>query len=91
VEEIIFEVLDLNSGITIELPAEAEVPETSVPLPEGATLQSAFAGTLVYGVSGATLDDVVAFYDEALPQNGFTVTQRAVMAGRWYSVPDCDW
>lgn len=82
VEEILFEVQAVNTGITIEPPSEAEVPETSVPLPEGATLQSAFAGTLVYGVPGATLDDVVAFYDEALPQNGFTVIQRAIMAGQ---------
>ena len=82
VEEIVFEVQSINTGITIEPPADAAATTLDIPLPEGATLQSMFAGTYVYVVPGATLDDVVAFYDEALPQNGFTITQRVVMSGQ---------
>ncbi len=82
IEEVLFEVLSVNSGLTIEPPAAATLPQDDVPLPEGATLQSAFAGTRVYNVPGATLDDVAAFYDEVLPQQGFTVTQRLMMGAQ---------
>lgn len=71
-QELAYNVEGINLGLTIE-PPTAPSPSAEVPLPDGATPTLSTAGMTVVTVSGVTVDQVVAFYQQALPANGFTV------------------
>ena len=72
-----FELQDVNSDITIELPAEAAAGATlagfegDFPMPDGASIQAASANFTIIE-SDAPIDEVVAFYEEALAALGWT-------------------
>lgn len=80
-QEITYELEGINLGITIE-PPEMPAVQSTVPVPEGATLSASMAGMKTYAVSGMSVDDVVAFYVEALPASGFTVTSSFTQPGQ---------
>lgn len=75
--EMSFELQDVNSDITIELPEEAAAGATlagfdgAFPMPEGASIQAASANFTIIQ-SDAPIDEVVAFYEEALAALGWT-------------------
>jgi len=75
-----YDVEGVNLGITI-VPPQVETPAADVPLPEGATHKETLFGIVTYVVSGMTVDEVVAFFQEALPANGFTVGMSTVQPG----------
>ncbi len=79
-EEFSYQIEGINLGITIEAPASIEVEE-DVPLPEGAVRTGLIMGMRTYKVTGMSVDDVVAFYEEALPANGFTVDSKFTQPG----------
>jgi len=85
VEALSFELMGINLGIRIEPPeAEAEEP---VPLPPGAAPVGGLGGMRAYQIPNMTVEAVVAFYEEALPRNGFTIEQRLGAAeGQMFTV-----
>lgn len=74
IEKFTFELEGVNLGITIEPPTTEEVEEP-VPVPPGAVRTGVFGPTRTYQVADMTLQEVVAFYQDALPANGFTIEQ----------------
>ncbi|GEM_PF-6285149 len=73
--EFSYEIEGVNLGITVEPPEDMAEAEQVVPLPEGAKRTGAFGGIQSYTVSDMSLEEVMAFFEEALPANGFTITQ----------------
>jgi hypothetical protein len=78
--ESIYDVEGVNLGITIA-PPQVETPAAEVPLPAGATHKETLLGIVTYVVSGMTVDEVVAFYQEALPAGGFTIGMASTQPG----------
>lgn len=82
--EMSFELQDVNSNITIELPEEAAAGANLVgfdgafPIPDGARIQAASANFTIIE-SSASVAEVLAFYEEALAQLGWTKDEQASM------------
>jgi hypothetical protein len=64
---------DINEDITIEAPEGVDMPglPEDIPLMDGATEVNAITGITSFQVP-ATLEEVTAFYQEAMPDNGWT-------------------
>lgn len=91
-EEMHYELEGVNLGLTIEIPEMAgQTSGADVPLPEGAQMITAMQGMMVYEVSGSVAD-VVTFYEQALPAQGFTITSKQVnpMTGGMFMVTKGD-
>ncbi len=80
-QEQTYDLEGVNLGITIEAP-QVETRPVDVPLPEGATHKETLLGMTTYAVSGMSVDEVVAFYQEALPANGFTIGMSSTEPGQ---------
>jgi len=80
-----FELQDVNSDIAIELPEEALAGATmtgfdgAVPMPEDASIQASSANFAILS-SALPVAEVVAFYDEALTELGWTKDESGSMS-----------
>ncbi len=84
-ETLEYEVEGINLGLVIE-PPQVEVAPAPVPLPEAAQLSMSMGNMQVYTVSNMTVQEVVAFYEERLPQEGFAIEFKTVspdQGGMW--------
>lgn len=63
-------VLDVDQSFTIDVPAECDSAAAEFPVMEGASELTTFAGLTTYSVN-ATLEDVVAFYEEEMALRGY--------------------
>ncbi len=84
-ETLEYEVEEVNTGLVIK-PPQVEVATTPIPLPEGAQLTMSMGKMQVYTVRDMALKDVLAFYEERLPQEGFTIEFKTVspdQGGMW--------
>ncbi len=86
VVEVTFELKDVNSDITIELPAEAAAgialagfEDDSFPIPDGSRIQAATANFTIIE-SETPAEEVVAFYEEALAALGWTKDAQGSMS-----------
>lgn len=79
-------VTDINQPVVIEAPEGVEPPgmPEDVPLMDGATNVQSMAGINTYDTS-ASLDDVIAFYDEEMPANGWTAGDDSIPGMRQYT------
>jgi hypothetical protein len=66
-----YEVRDVNAPITIEPPAGCAVTESEFPIMPDAANVSTFGGMVSYE-SSSSLDDVLAFYQEQMPAEGWS-------------------
>lgn len=80
-----FELQDVNSDITIEAPEDAMAStnlagfDSAFPMPEDASIQAASANFTIL-TSAMPVADVVAFYDEALAELGWTKDESGSMS-----------
>lgn len=84
-ETLEYEIEGVNLGLVIK-PPQVEVPTAPIPLPEGAQLTMSMGKMQVYTVRDMALKDVLAFYEERLPQEGFTIEFKTVspdQGGMW--------
>jgi len=67
-----YEVYDINANIVIEPPSGAEtgMPE-DIPLMDDAKVDMAMEGMMMYSTA-SSVEDVVAFYQDQMPANGWT-------------------
>jgi len=70
---------DVNGAFTIEPPAECEVPATDIPIMADAEDKMTFGTTVSYS-SPSALADVVAFYQEEMPKNGWQASGEPMSA-----------
>jgi len=68
-----YEIRDVNQPITIEPPAGCEAAESEFPMMPDATNTSTFGGMVTYE-SSSSFDDVLAFYQEQMPAEGWSDT-----------------
>jgi hypothetical protein len=68
-----YEVRDVNAPITIEPPAGCESAESDFPIMPDATDMTTMGGMVMY-TSASSFDDVLAFYQEQMPANGWSDT-----------------
>jgi hypothetical protein len=66
-----YEIRDVNQPINIVPPAGCEATETEFPIMPDATNQSSMGGLLTYE-SNSSFDDVLSFYQEQMPTNGWS-------------------
>jgi hypothetical protein len=71
-----YELLDVNVPITIEPPAGCEAAESEFPIMPDATNTSTFGGMVSYE-SSSSFDDVLAFYQEQMPAEGWSETDNS--------------
>jgi|FLYL01.1.fsa_nt_gi hypothetical protein len=77
VYQVSFEIEGVDLGLVIEAPAATpEGAPGGVPVPEGAVMVMSSESQAIFQVSGMSVADAVAFYDEALPRAGFEVSNR---------------
>ncbi|GIU92149.1 MAG: hypothetical protein KatS3mg011_1055 [Acidimicrobiia bacterium] len=82
VYQVSFEIEGVDLGLVIEPPAAApEGAPGGVPVPEGAVMVMSSESQAIFQVSDMPIDEVVAFYDQALPQAGFEVSNRIEQPG----------
>ncbi len=84
----VFEITDVNADIQITPPPKSEgaSAEAPFPLPPNATVVASTQGMQIFSVPGATLDEVMAFFDENLPAAGFTITNKFGSAESGYTM-----
>jgi len=80
-QENMYEISDINSDFTIEVPKEAQGPKEIVPLPKGAQLQSSLGELRIYAIPNTTIEKVAKFLVNALPAKGFTIEKQNTMGG----------
>lgn len=68
-----YEVRDVNTSITIEPPPSCEAAESDFPIMPDATNMTTMGGMVMYE-SASSFDDVLAFYQEQMPANGWSDT-----------------
>jgi hypothetical protein len=68
-----YQVRDVNASIIIEPPAGCEAAESEFPTMPDATNVRTFGNTVSYE-SSSSLDDVLAFYQEQMPAEGWSDT-----------------
>lgn len=68
-----YEIRDANEPIVIEPPAGCEAAESEFPMMPDATNTSSFGGMVTYE-SSSSFDDVLAFYQEQMPAEGWSDT-----------------
>ncbi len=73
-EEVTYEVEGTNLGLVIQ-PPEMETPSSVIPLPESAQILMSMSGMNIYEIPSMNMADVLAFYRETLPQEGFAIVQ----------------
>jgi len=66
-----YEIRDVNQPINIEPPAGCEATESQFPMMPDATNQSTMGGLVTYE-SSSSFDDVLSFYQEQMPANGWS-------------------
>jgi len=83
------DVTDINEPIAIEPPEGVEPPgmPEDVPLMEGATNVESVMGINTFNVA-ATADEVMAFYDEEMPANGWEAEDSGIPTMRSYAKGD---
>ena len=83
--EIHYETTDVNEPFTIEVPAEAmessSLPD-DIPVPDGTTGVNNMFGMINY-TSELGPEEVFAFYQEEMPNNGWTEVSADAMSGLW--------
>ena len=83
--EIHYETTDVNEPFTIEAPAEAlessSLPD-DIPVPDGTTGVNNMFGMINY-TSELGPEEVFAFYQEEMPNNGWTEVSADAMSGLW--------
>lgn len=84
--EIAFEVQDINTPFTIEIPAEATAgarlagfEEDGFPMPPGASTQVASANFAIFE-SEMTVDELTTFFEEALANLGWSKDEQSSMS-----------
>ncbi|HHX45736.1 MAG TPA: hypothetical protein GX714_17405 [Chloroflexi bacterium] len=84
--EMTVDVTDVNAPITIEAPEGVEPPgmPEDVPLMEGAENVQSVMGINTFEVE-ATLDEVMAFYDDEMAANGWSLDDDSVPGMRTYT------
>ncbi len=68
-----YEVRDVNKPIAIEPPPGCEAAESEFPIMPDATDMTTMGGMVMY-TSASSFDDVLAFYQEQMPANGWSDT-----------------
>ena len=68
-----YEIRDVNVPITIEPPSGCEAAESEFPMMPDASDLTTMAGMTMY-TSASSFDDVLAFYQEQMPANGWSDT-----------------
>ncbi len=68
-----YEIRDVNAPITIEPPPGCEAEESEFPIMPDATDVATMGGMTTY-TSASSFDDVLAFYQEQMPANGWSDT-----------------
>ena len=68
-----YEVRDVNEPITIEPPAGCDAAESEFPIMPDATDMTTMGNMVMY-TSASAFDDVLAFYQEQMPANGWSGT-----------------
>jgi hypothetical protein len=66
-----YDISDVNQSILIEPPAGCEATESEFPIMPDATNQSSMGGLITYE-SASSFDDVLSFYQEQMPANGWS-------------------
>jgi hypothetical protein len=83
--EIHYETTDVNEPFTIEAPAEAmessSLPD-DIPVPDGTTGVNNMFGMISF-TSETAPEEVYAFYQEEMPNNGWTEVSADAMSGLW--------
>ena len=83
--EIRYETTDVNEPFTIEVPAEAaessSLPD-DIPVPEGATGINNMFGMISF-TAETPPEEVFTFFQEEMPNNGWTETSADAMSGLW--------
>ena len=83
--EIHYETTDVNEPFVIEVPAEATessaLPD-DIPVPEGSEGVSSMFGMITF-TSETPAEEVYAFYQEEMPNNGWTEVSAEAMTGLW--------
>ena len=83
--EIHYETTDVNEPFTIEVPAEAmessSLPD-DIPVPDGTTGVNNMFGMINY-TSETAPEEVYVFYQEEMPNNGWTEVSADAMSGLW--------
>jgi len=83
--EIHYETTDVNEPFTIEAPAEAmessSLPD-DIPVPDGTTGVTNMFGMISF-TSETAPEEVYAFYQEEMPNNGWTEVSADAMSGLW--------
>ena len=83
--EIHYETTDVNEPFTIEAPAEAtessSLPD-DIPVPDGTSGVNNMFGMINY-TSETAPEEVHAFYQEEMPNNGWTEVSAEAMSGLW--------
>ena len=83
--EIHYETTDVNEPFTIEAPAEAtessSLPD-DIPVPDGTSGVNNMFGMINY-TSETAPEEVHAFYQEEMPNNGWTEVSADAMSGLW--------
>jgi len=69
----VYEIRDVNEPITIEPPAGCAATESEYPIMPDATDMTTMQNMVMY-TSASSLDDVLAFYKEQMPANGWSET-----------------
>ncbi len=77
--EWVYEVLAVNESFTIEAPDGCDASDSEFPVMPDATNVSMLGGMLSYQ-SSSSFDDVVAFYQEQMPAEGWTDTGDSFVA-----------
>ena len=71
--EWVYEVRDVNQPITIEAPAGCDVEQSDFPVMADAADMTMMGGMVMY-TSGSSFEDVLAFYKEQMPAEGWSDT-----------------
>jgi hypothetical protein len=83
--EMRYETTDVNEPFTIEVPAEAtessSLPD-DIPVPEGTEGVNNMFGMITF-TSETSAEEVFAFYQEEMPNNGWTEASAEAMTGLW--------
>jgi hypothetical protein len=83
--EIRYETTDVNEPFTIEVPAEAtessSLPD-DIPVPDGATGVNNMFGMISF-TAETPPEEVFTFFQEEMPNNGWTETSADAMSGLW--------
>ncbi len=76
--DVSIEVSDINANIQITPPpgASAGAQQSPIPLPPGAVVQMSSPAMNIYTVSGTSIADVLAFFEQTLPQQGYQIASK---------------